>query len=67
MKYWIARDLNGQLCLFNNKPELEYDTMEWIDGDADNCIEIDERLYRDIQFDDSPCEIEIDDIESLKS
>lgn len=68
MKYWISRDLNGRLCLFNDKPELEWDTMEWmIDGDPDNCIEINEKLYRDIQFDDSPCEIEIDDIEPLKS
>lgn len=59
MKFWIARGFSSSLNLFNNKPFLEYDAIYCVDGLRDAAIEIDENLFPEVTFENSPQEIEI--------
>lgn len=57
---WIARDKNGWLCIFCTKPHLDKVRKGWeIDG-IDWCA-IDEDLFPEVTFDNSPKELVIKD------
>jgi hypothetical protein len=61
MELWIARDECGYLTLFKTKPEKEVSmisrTTYWDDGN-DN-IAIDEKLFPEVTFENSPQQVEI--------
>ena len=63
MKLWIARDKNGELCLYRNKPELvkiEENTNDefWQDSSTDGyyCY-LDNNEFPEVTFGNSPQEI----------
>lgn len=57
MKMWIARNRDGLLALFRHKPwKLRYDTFDRLRGEF---IELDERLYPEVTFENSPMEVEL--------
>ena len=59
MKLWIARDKDGTLTLFKYKP-INYSNRCWIlhhELEYGNYIELDEELFPDIIWDNSPKEI----------
>ena len=57
MKLWIARNENGSLWLFNRKPFLdEY----WVaQGDDAKAYVIDDELFPEVTFENSPQEVEL--------
>jgi len=65
MKLWIARDKDGELCLYGNKPELvkiEENTIHefWQDSSIDGyyCY-LNNNEFSEITFENSPQEIEL--------
>lgn len=65
MKLWIARDKDGELCLYRNKPELvkiEENTNEefWQDSSNDGyyCY-LDSSEFPEVTFENSPQEVEL--------
>ena len=55
-KFWIARNKRGFLFLYNDKP-FEYEDGNWVtDG---NCYSIDDDLFPEITFENSPQEVEL--------
>lgn len=58
MKLWIARDKNGLLTIYNEKPEL-YDGEYW-DGDYNTqVIDIPKEMFPEVTFENSPQEVGI--------
>ena len=60
MRLWVARNEDNSLHIHNVKPGLIYDdyTKQWAyEGDAS--MEIDEDLYPEITFENSPQEVEL--------
>lgn len=60
MKLWIARDLDGILCLYKSKPYLDM-YNDW-DSD-DNCFVINKRQFPEVTFENSPQEVELNLVE----
>jgi hypothetical protein len=56
MKMWIARDLNGGLFLFSEKPRLIRDHHYWC---GNNWYKINRNLFPEVTFENSPQEVEI--------
>lgn len=56
MKLWIARDLDGTLCLYESKPYLDM-YNDW-DSD-DNHFVINNSQFPEITFENSPQEVEL--------
>ena len=59
---WIARDENGGLYLYNNKPITQIFGKEifFKSNDGDNSeIKIDSNLYPEVTFENSPQQLEI--------
>ena len=65
MKLWIARDFDGLLNLYVNKPSLDSnDNMYYTDSDMeDDYINIDKDLFPEVTFENSPQEVELKLIE----
>ena len=59
MKLWIARDKNNDLALYTAKPMLCYN--KYFDGHSPQmiAIEIDESLFPEVTFENSPQQVEI--------
>ncbi len=60
MKMWIARDPNGGICLHLEKPALRNDAIGWLSSDW---IILNEDLYPEVTFENSPMEVELKLIE----
>ena len=58
MKYYIARDKSGMLYLYNRKPNKLQRCFDVRHHD-DPCFDVDEVLFPDITFENSPIEVEI--------
>lgn len=58
---WIARDEDNSLNLFNSRPRLQFEGGEgfWQCTDNYDFVGLDENLYPQITFENSPQEIEI--------
>lgn len=59
MKFWVARDMDGQLWLYGDKPncrgtyyELQYDALNI-------CNKLDDELFPEVTFENSPQMVEI--------
>lgn len=67
MKLWIARSELCRLCLYITKPKKEKSrvtgTIYWTDGNIS--FNIDDRLFPEITFENSPQEIELKLIKEL--
>ena len=60
MKIWIARDKDGTLCIFREKPTL--DVRYWFDHSLGNngCIaELLKTDFPEVTFENSPREVEL--------
>lgn len=63
MEFWIARDRNGILCLFNGKPILEGDRfIGGIDEDGHfiNHLVINRKLFPEVVFENSPQKVKLE-------
>lgn len=59
MKLWIARDEDGSLYLFKEKPVLvTFDNGKIFDSNEEY-FEIDNHLYSSVTFNNSPQQVEI--------
>ena len=63
MKIWIARDADGVICLFKEKPKLD-DRGYWRDGTCKNdefyaYAELDKTDFPSVTFENSPQQVEI--------
>ena len=61
MKMWIARNADGILFLYVNKPSLDSnDNMYYTDGDMeDDYLNIDKEFFPEVTFENSPQEVEL--------
>lgn len=59
-RFWIARDEDGILCLYESKPYLDMDN-EW--SSHDNYFVIDKSQFPEVSFENSPQEVELKLIE----
>lgn len=57
MKMWIARDKDDILRLFETKPFLNINNIDW-DSDDDYLV-IDEILFPEVTFENSPQLVEV--------
>lgn len=58
MKLWIARDLDGDLWLYNRKLEKKFGGFIPIDNNCD-IMSIDNDLYPEVTYENSPQEVEL--------
>ena len=65
MKMYIARDEEGCLLLHSEKPSKGYDdlTRKWYWGSMGNSMELDDQMYPEVIFENSPMEVELKLIE----
>lgn len=61
MKLWIARDFDGYLNLYVNKPSLDSnDNMYYTDSDMeDDYLNIDKESFPEVTFENSPQQVEV--------
>jgi hypothetical protein len=63
MKFWIARDKDGDLCLYREKPSLLYDSeqFDFINKNGENILVgiLQKSDFTEITFENSPQEVEI--------
>lgn len=58
MKFWIARDPDGELNIFTEKPQLyHYLYEDGFDGENKSPINLD--LFPELTFENSPQEVEL--------
>ena len=60
MKFWIARDSNGELWAYNHKPIQKYGIFQ-SDFELDKCVasELPEWVLPEVPFENSPQEVEL--------
>ena len=58
MKFWIARNKNNTLVIFQSKPFLN-DNQEWDEHLKEDYMYIPEYLFPEVTFENSPQEIEL--------
>lgn len=56
-KLWVARDNNGKLYLYNEKPEYYNDLKVWFSGRI--CAKLDNNIFPDLTWKDEPIEVEL--------
>ena len=69
MKLWIARNGYGQLYLFKKEPVCDYTIGEFFPSEEDSAmINLTDKgfdVFPDLEFDDSPIEVELKAIEDI--
>lgn len=58
MKFWIARNTDDTLVLFQSKPILGTDFI-WEELLNEDCMYIEEYLFPEVTFENSPQQIEL--------
>ena len=56
-KLWVARDNNGKLYLYNEKPKYYNDLKVWFSGRI--CSKLDNNIFPDLTWKDEPIEVEL--------
>lgn len=60
MKLWIARDKDGTLCLYKEKPSLDiYYWYGFFSGFNTHIAELDTNAFPEVTFKNSPREVEL--------
>ena len=59
MKLWVARDENGELCLFDDKPTMSVSKTRWLSPANVEFMLLDSALLPELTFDNSPQEVEL--------
>lgn len=54
-KLWVARDNNGELYLYNEKPEYYNKSKVWSAGGI--CAKLDNNLFPELTWEDEPIEV----------
>jgi hypothetical protein len=54
---WCARNENNELSLFRSEPEIEFE--KFINGHNNECMSIDNNLFLDLTYKNSPQKVEI--------
>lgn len=57
MKFWIARDKTGSLCMFCEKPKLKDNTI-WYHSFGSTML-LKPNLFPEVTFENSPREVEL--------
>lgn len=61
MKLWIARDKNGTLWIYKNKPQLDINYWYDVSGGTNGCIaKLSENSFPEITFENSPRQVKIE-------
>lgn len=58
MKFWIARNTDDTLVLFQSKPILGTDFI-WEELLNEDCMYIEEYLFPEVTFENSPQQVEV--------
>lgn len=56
-KLWVARDNNGELYLYNEKPEYYNGSKVWVAGGI--CAKLDNNLFPELKWEDEPLEVKL--------
>lgn len=59
MKLWIARDEDGSLYLFKDKPHIEDDGEGQFWCSVEDSMRLNVRAYPEVTFENSPMEVEL--------
>ena len=59
MKYWIARDEDGELYLFDEEPKLHKSYIWSTSTECGSSFRIDSDLFPEVTFENSPQEVEL--------
>ena len=59
MKLWIARDKDGMLYLYEDKPKLAYSNAHYFDVANGKCYGLPIGLYPEVTFENSPQQVEL--------
>lgn len=51
---WIARDKNGTLAIFENKPILDIDDAWYCKNDGDDFSIVNKNMFPEVTFENSP-------------
>lgn len=54
---WVARDRDGDIYIYRNKPTREDDI--WLDDDAPNLISLQKSSFPSLTWDSDPIEVEL--------
>ena len=61
MELWIARDFFGSLCAYTTEPTYNNTTKDWsYDYDNGTLFILDNRLFPEVTFENSPRKIKIE-------
>lgn len=66
MKMWIARDEDGLLNLFFDEPPykwIDHDIVTWVNDSKNFDVNLDDSLFPEVTFENSPQEVELKLIE----
>lgn len=56
-KLWVARDCNGELYLYNEKPEYYNNLEVWFVGGM--CSKLDNNFFQNLTWKDEPIEVKL--------
>lgn len=59
MKMYIARNKSGELWLYKDKPRLSISGKVFISGLSGDFFNIDDNLFPEVTFENSPQQVEI--------
>lgn len=59
MKFWIARDKDGMLHLYEDKPKLANSNAHYFDVANGECYDLPIGLYPEVTFENSPKQFEL--------
>lgn len=59
MKFFIARDKDGMLYLYEDEPKLAYSNAHYFDAPNGECYDLPIGLFPEVTFENSPMKIEL--------
>ena len=60
MQYWIARDKDGNLFLYENQPQIPYEEATYFNTENfEKCFELPSDAFPELTFENSPKRIKL--------
>lgn len=59
IKGWVARDLDGQLCLFQDEKPIKEKKYWMSNGSIGKWMYIDSKTFHELTWEDEPIEVEL--------